>query len=137
MKFPSPFGDLVIYIRSKLRQLGSLHSVSVPFRGSGYLYRTGGQGMVQQLRFPSPFGDLVIYISSTRENPITLKFPSPFGDLVIYIQIRCWIQMIDCFRPLSGIWLSISYKGSFYKHGKKRFRPLAGFWLSILYRENG
>ena len=90
-KFPSPIGEVVSYIeRASHRREPCRALVSVPYRGSSFLYAYIKYSNGCCNRFPSPIGEVVSYIHGGKE--VTYehhnKFPSPIVEVVSYILKR-------------------------------------------------
>ena len=106
IEFPSPIGEVVSYIHGcQVGNGGSRAKVSVPYRGSSFLYGTRKSWRYGlQSPFPSPIGEVVsyiVFILPLKYNQQT--FPSPIGEVVSYMMpLLLWKQHRRGFRPLSG-----------------------------------
>ena len=102
-RFPSPIGEVVSYIMEDFMN-SEIYIVSVPYRGSSFLYSLSLHRRSPGSRFPSPIGEVVSYIGRWFVDGVDASTVSvPYrGSSFLYVAGHHGCRVTLGFRPLSG-----------------------------------
>ena len=121
------------FLNRQMTQLKQILNVSVPYRGATFLNNLRSYLKSMSFQFPSPIGELhfsIWILENHRDNKLH-SFPSPIGELHFSICIKQRkTESINCFRPLSGSYISQS-ECKMYRRHKQFPSPIGELHFSI------
>ena len=107
--FPSPIGELHFSIGFSVVD-GDMKIVSVPYRGATFLNPLSlSDDNISHMKVSVPYRGATFLNQYTEQHPTKKgRFPSPIGELHFSIPFPQCNASLDCFRPLSGSYISQS-----------------------------